>query len=51
MKTLIIILSLCTFSFSQTDDDITGGPFYEIMPTIKGGLDSLYLGLIYPEEA
>lgn len=51
MKTLLFILLFTTVSFSQIDDDIIGGPSYESMPIIKGGLDSLHLGLIYPEKA
>lgn len=51
MKTLAIILLLSNFSFSQIDDEILGGPIHEIWPTIKGGLDSLYLNLVYPPAA
>jgi TonB family protein len=51
MKTLLFILLFTTVSFSQIDDEILGGPFYEIMPEIIGGLQSIQNRLVYPDSA
>ncbi len=50
MKTLLIILTFCTLSFSQVDDSFLYPEVVAVAPTIVGGIDSLQMLLNWPKQ-
>lgn len=51
MKTIIIIIFLSSVSFSQGVESTSCGASYEILPSIIGGMDSLWSHLKWPASA
>ncbi len=51
MKTIAIILFISALTFPQIDQESEFGYFYEVMPEIIGGLQSIQNRLVYPDSA